>query len=117
MFATADDFAERFCILNYCPLVFMIESGRNFTPDKLPAAARAPLFDACDEALRKAVTWLRPQLVVGVGRFAEKRALAALGDDGPRIGTVLHPSPASPLANRGWQPQAVKQLQALGALD
>ncbi|MEL6431620.1 MAG: single-stranded DNA-binding protein, partial [Planctomycetota bacterium] len=29
------------------------------------------------------------------------------------IGTVLHPSPASPIANRGWAPQARKQLAAL----
>jgi single-strand selective monofunctional uracil DNA glycosylase len=118
-FATPDDFAEQFFILNYCPLVFMQESGKNFTPDKLPAAVRAPLFEACDDALRKAVAWLRPEMVIGVGKFAEKRAMSAIGenDGGPTFGTVLHPSPASPMANRGWQPQAVKQLKALGALD
>jgi single-strand selective monofunctional uracil DNA glycosylase len=37
-----------------------------------------------------------------------------LGDDGPPIGTVLHPSPASPAANRGWARQAERQLRALG---
>jgi single-strand selective monofunctional uracil DNA glycosylase len=58
-------------------------------------------------------------MVIGVGKFAEKRAMSAIGenDGGPTFGTVLHPSPASPMANRGWQPQAVKQLKALGALD
>ena len=117
MFDTPDDFAEQFAIINYCPLVFMEEGGRNFTPDKLPAASRDPLFEVCDEALRQAVKWLKPEIVIGVGKFAEKRAILALGKDGPRIGTVLHPSPASPIANRGWQPQAVKQLKTLGALD
>jgi len=116
-FDTPDDFADKFCVINYCPLVFMVKSGRNFTPDKLPAAARDELFEVCDEALRQAVAWLRPELVIGVGKFAEKRAMTAVGPDGPRFGTVLHPSPASPMANRGWQPQAVKQLRALGALD
>ena len=29
-------------------------------------------------------------------------------------GRILHPSPASPVANRGWAAQATKELQALG---
>lgn len=116
-FGTPQQFAESFAILNYCPLVFMEESGRNFTPDKLPKAARDPLFDVCDRALREAVEWLHPRRVVGVGRFAEGRAKTALKGLEIEIGTVLHPSPASPAANRGWQAQAEAQLQALGALD
>ena len=31
-----------------------------------------------------------------------------------RIGRVLHPSPASPAANRGWAEAATRQLAALG---
>jgi single-strand selective monofunctional uracil DNA glycosylase len=118
-FDTPDAFATQFCVINYCPLVFMQESGKNLTPDKLPASARDPLFVVCDEALRQAVAWLRPEIVIGVGKFAERRALHALGGAAPglRFGTVLHPSPASPIANRGWQTQAVAQLKALGALD
>jgi single-strand selective monofunctional uracil DNA glycosylase len=30
------------------------------------------------------------------------------------IGRVLHPSPASPAANRDWEGQAVRELKALG---
>ena len=53
--------------------------------------------------------------MVGVGAFAEGRARAALAGEGsPRIGSVLHPSPASPRANRDWAGQARKQLRALG---
>ena len=51
-FGKADAFFERFFVVNYCPLCFMEDSGRNRTPDKLPAAEREPLFAACDEALR-----------------------------------------------------------------
>ena len=32
-------------------------------------------------------------------------------------GRILHPSPASPQANRGWAEQAVRQLQELGVWD
>lgn len=113
----ADAFFDRFFVWNFCPLVFMEESGKNRTPDKLPAEERDPLFEICDGALREMVEVIEPQMVIGVGKFAEGRAKAALeGMDLP-IATVLHPSPASPIANRGWAPQAEKQLRALGVLD
>ncbi len=108
-------FAEAF-VANWCPLSFMAESGANLTPDKLPAAERAPLFEACDAALAAALGALRPRLVIGVGAFAEKRARAAMdraGLDAP-VGTILHPSPASPKANRGWAEAAAAELSALG---
>jgi single-strand selective monofunctional uracil DNA glycosylase len=54
-FGTADAFFRRFFVANYCPLVFMEASGRNRTPDRLPAHEREPLFAACDEALRQVV--------------------------------------------------------------
>jgi single-strand selective monofunctional uracil DNA glycosylase len=113
-FGTAERFFARFFVANYCPLVFMESSGRNLTPDKLPLREQAPLFAACDEALRQTVAILRPRLVVGVGAFARARAECALDGIGVAIGTILHPSPASPLANRGWAEQARKKLIELG---
>lgn len=107
-------FFEHLFVWNYCPLVFMESSAKNRTPDKLLKAECDALYAVCDEALRKFVDELAPELVIGVGKFAEDRARAALGANGPRIGTILHPSPASPIANRGWAPQAEKQLRALG---
>ena len=32
----------------------------------------------------------------------------------PQIGQILHPSPASPAANRGWAQKATEQMIALG---
>lgn len=113
-FGTADAFFARFFVINYCPLVFMEETGRNRVPEKLPKAEREPLFDACDRGLRDSIRALKPQMVIGVGKFAEDCAKRVLGDDVPKIGRILHPSPASPIANRGWAPQADKQLEALG---
>ncbi len=113
-FHTPEHFFERFFIANYCPLVFMESTGRNRTPDKLPAAEREPLLAACDRALRRTVEYLRPRLVVGVGAFAEGRAATALADSGVEIGRILHPSPASPAANRGWADAATRQLRELG---
>ncbi len=112
-FGTPARFFARFFVWNYCPLVFMEETGRNRTPDKLPAAERDALFRPCDRALRRAVETLEPRLVVGIGRFAEERARQALAG-GPSVGRIPHPSPASPAANRGWAPQAEAALAGLG---
>jgi len=113
-FGEPEEFFRRFFVWNYCPLVFMEESGRNITPDKLAAGERESLFEVCDRALVKIVDRLEPKLVIGVGAFAQKRARAALGASDLRVETVLHPSPASPIANRGWAAQAEKQLRAMG---
>jgi single-strand selective monofunctional uracil DNA glycosylase len=115
-FSTAAAFFDQFFVVNYCPLVFMEEGGRNLTPDKLPKSLGAALFAACDEALRAQVELLRPDWVIGVGGFAERRAREALTGATPNIGTILHPSPASPAANRGWAEQVEKQLRSLGLL-
>ena len=114
-FGSPERFFERFFVANYCPLVFMEQGGRNRTPDKLPVAEREPLFAACDRALERTVEHFQPRFLVGVGKFAEDRIRAALGQrPGVTVGRILHPSPASPAANRGWAEQADAQLQALG---
>ncbi len=113
-YKSPERFFKKNFVTNYCPLVFMEESARNRTPDKLPAAERAALGDACDRAFRRTVEILEPRLIVGVGVYAEKQAERIVGDLGIAVGRVLHPSPASPIANRGWAPQAQKQLDALG---
>jgi single-strand selective monofunctional uracil DNA glycosylase len=112
-FGTAERFFERVYVANWCPLVFMEESGRNLPPDKLPAGERTELFRICNEAFARVVETLRPELVVGIGGFAEQRAREALGDE-LRIGRILHPSPASPAANRDWAGLVDAQLSALG---
>ena len=101
-------------VANWCPLVFMESSGRNLTPDKLPPASRGPLFEACDLALARLVETLRPRRVIGVGAFAEQRARKALPGADVTIGSILHPSPASPAANRGWAEAVDAQLLVLG---
>jgi len=105
-------FAEHF-VANYCPLVFF-EEGRNLTPDKLPAAEAGPLQAACDAHLRRMLEALQAEWVIGVGAWAEKRAMLALDGLPVRFGRILHPSPASPAANRGWAPEATRQMVELG---
>ena len=113
-FGAAEAFFADHFVANYCPLVFMEAGGKNRTPDKLPTAEVEPLYAACDTHLRELVDAFRPNWVIGVGAFAESRARIALADQDVQVGRILHPSPASPAANRGWAEQATKQLRNLG---
>jgi len=121
-FGSAERFFSEWFVLNYCPLALLEASGRNFTPDRLPAALLEQVHAVCDRHLTIALTVLEPQWAIGVGGFAEKRIRhvlrGSLVDSAVarriRPGTVLHPSPASPLANRGWSQAAEKQLAQLG---
>jgi len=113
-FGSAEAFFQHFFVANYCPLVFMEESGRNRTPDKLPKAEREALYAVCDRALLATIDRLEPRWVLGIGRFAEKRIRAVVGDRAVTVGSVPHPSPASPKANQGWAPLMEAALTELG---
>ncbi len=114
-FGAAENFFREHYVANYCPLVFMLASGANFTPDKLPAAEMKAVEAACDEHLRAVIAALRPEWLIGVGGFAEAQAQKQrVHFPKLNVGRVLHPSPASPAANRDWAGEATKQLTKLG---
>lgn len=114
-FPDADQFFRDHFVANYCPLVFMEASGKNFTPDKLPPREMQCVNAACDAHLRRVIETLEPEWLIGVGSYAEER-LRACAEMKPliKIGRILHPSPASPLANRDWAGEATRQLVKLG---
>ena len=101
-------------VANYCPLLFLDDEGRNITPDKLAGPDRAELFPLCDRFLGLLLAVLRPRWVVGVGAFARQRLEAVAGPLGIEVTSILHPSPASPAANRGWARQAKAALRSTG---
>ncbi len=113
-FGQPESFFERFFVVNYCPLVFAEASGKNRTPDKLAKDEQNQLFNLCDESLAQVVKILDAKFVIGIGAFAEKRIASAVAGDRIVTGRILHPSPASPLANKGWAKQAERQLTELG---
>lgn len=122
-FGTAELFFQEHFVANYCPLLFLEESGRNRTPDRLKPSEKAALFRLCDAHLRETIRCLEPEWVIGIGRFAEARirsSLSPVDDAGigegspPKIAGILHPSPASPRANRGWGRIAAEELRSLG---
>ena len=113
-FGTPENFFADHFVVNYCPLVFCEASGRNFTPDKLPAAEQSHLFEVCDGHLRRVLEILQPEWLVGVGGFAWQRGEVVSETVKVKLGKILHPSPASPAANRGWPEAVTRQLVELG---
>jgi single-strand selective monofunctional uracil DNA glycosylase len=113
-FGTAEKFFIQHFVVNYCPLAFMESTGRNRTPDKLPAGERFALLQICDRHLRAVVGVLQPEWLIGVGDFATNRARHVFDDGVLKIGRILHPSPACPASNKDWSGKATTQLQQLG---
>lgn len=107
-------FADHF-LFSFCPLVFMAESGRNITPDKIRKEERIPLDEACSQHLERVLEILQPSALVGIGAYAEgwlKRCSEALP-----VCRILHPSPASPAANRDWSGTVTQQMRTFGLWD
>jgi len=120
-YGRAEQFFARHFVINYCPLVFLEASGRNRTPDQLPAGERSELDRHCMRHLEAAIAILQAKVLIGVGGFAADRlrsAVTRLGctDSVPRVIRILHPSPASPAANRGWEEAVDATLQAEAVL-
>ena len=97
------EMARHVMVLNYCPLVFMDAgpTGKNVTPDALPVRCRQALEEVCDRYVRDVLDWSQAPMLVGVGKYAGEK-LARLAPPGRHVGTIVHPSPANPQANRGW---------------
>lgn len=112
-FETPQRFFERFFVANYCPLAFFDSAGVNITPDKLPIAYRRGVETLCDDTLREVLDVLKPSLAVGIGAYVQSRLRIAAPPSVP-VGRITHPSPANPVANRGWAAKIESELAALG---
>ena len=104
-FGDAEMFFRDHFVGNYCPLLFLDRDGKNITPDKLRSADRDSLFRCCDDHLRAMIEALQQRLRV----LRESACWKEM-----KVAGILHPSPASPLANRGWADLAADRLISLG---
>jgi single-strand selective monofunctional uracil DNA glycosylase len=113
-FGAPENFFKEHLVANYCPLAFVEQGGANFTPDKLSPAEKDRLLKICDEHLHHVLEILEPEWLVGVGAWAKKRGEIVAQGLKIQVGQILHPSPASPKANRGWAKIATQELVQLG---
>lgn len=120
LYGTAEQFFREAYVANYCPLIWMAESGANITPAQLPKDQAQQVDEACQTHLRRLIEIFRPRYLVGVGGYALKQLETAAGNfpgAGLVTGVLLHPSPASPMANKCWPGKPMEQLRELGVLD
>ena len=116
LYPEAELFFRNNFVLNYCPLMWMSETGANVTPDKIAKSEMLSVEEACMEHLKTVISLQKPRYLIGIGAFAEKRLLKAqksLNLPNVVVGRILHPSPASPAANKGWAEAVEKQLEVL----
>lgn len=115
-FQTPEKFFAEHLVHNYCPLLFLENTklGRNVVPEELPAETLQLLQQHCDQLLRTMVEALGVATVVGVGGYAEERSRLALEGLLIHYAKIPHPSPANPVANRGWSAAATQALVAQG---
>ena len=116
-FGTSKEFFAQHFVYNYCPLLFLDggDGGKNLTPDDFSSPVAKKLLALCDAHLRLLVSTMQFEWTIGVGRFAESRLREVFNNASPKIGCILHPSPASPAANGDWAGIATRELEAIGA--
>jgi single-strand selective monofunctional uracil DNA glycosylase len=116
-FVTAEAMSSVAFVSNYCPLMFLDESGKNVTPDHISASDRPALFSLCDRYLSVVIETLKPEWLIGVGVFARKRLLEVQEKSGmgtARVISLLHPSPANPRSHDDWAGQVAAALDRDG---
>jgi single-strand selective monofunctional uracil DNA glycosylase len=116
-FGSSERFARDNFVSNYCPLMFLDDAGKNVTPDRISRPDQAVLFRLCDRFLSVMIDVLRPEWLVGVGAFAERRIRAVMESSpnvGARITSITHPSPANPRSHKDWAGQARAALKKEG---
>lgn len=122
-FGSAERCFEHCFVVNYCPLAFF-NGRRNVTPDRFRSHELIPLYRACNQHLVRVIETLAVDWAIAVGGFAEARLIDAWQQDSTHsplasrrrvnLVRILHPSPASPAANRDWQGSVESSLAAHG---
>ncbi|XP_053667329.1 single-strand selective monofunctional uracil DNA glycosylase [Anopheles marshallii] len=116
---TSDRFFRSCFVYNLCPLAFFHQTGRNITPSELKGKAKGEIQSISEQYLAKALTLLKPNIVISVGRYTEDRVktLTKQNKIDPTIVTYCmpHPSPRS-LNNTNWSEKAKLWLTEHGIL-
>ena len=106
-------FFKNCIVYNHCPLVYMNKTGKNLTPPDLKIHSRNQVLSLCDQTLKAVIELYMVKHIVGIGRFAEARAKKVLQInkiENVKVHFMIHPSPASPIANKGWGASAQEAL-------
>ncbi|KAK9509487.1 hypothetical protein O3M35_006795 [Rhynocoris fuscipes] len=108
---SAELFFKNAFVYNYFPLGLLNSNGKNITPPELKADVQKKIEQLCDETLSDILCLLQVKIIVGIGRFAEKRAknVCTEKQHACKVVFISHPSPRNPASNRDWL-SATKRL-------
>ncbi|KAF2882435.1 hypothetical protein ILUMI_23754 [Ignelater luminosus] len=109
---TPENFFKSSFMFNYCPIAMLKGNGGNITPSEIKGETQRQLEEICDETLFDVIQLLQVEILVGVGKFAEKRALEVLKRNNPlntKVLYLVHPSPRV-ANNQNWMVTAEKKL-------
>ncbi|XP_063985859.1 single-strand selective monofunctional uracil DNA glycosylase-like isoform X2 [Diachasmimorpha longicaudata] len=114
---TPDVFFRHSFLRNYCPVALMDAGGRNITPAELKGPEYSRVIQLCDTVLGDVLKILKVEIVVGVGRFAEKRARHVVKAQklSTQVVWIPHPSPRA-AGYQDWSICAQKHLHDLDLL-
>ncbi len=115
-YPNAPDFFTSHTVFNYCPLGFLEQgkTAKNFTPDYLPRHEKAALECLCDAYLADILDLISPEILIGVGKYAQAKLEKVNTDSNRVVSSIIHPSPGNPMANRGWNEKTTEKLIELG---
>ena len=99
-----EDFPKDIAMFNYCPLGFLMntKTAKNETPDHLAKEERVKLEEVCNSYLSDVIELVNPQMLVGVGKYAQDKLMQVNTDPNRLVFSIIHPSPGNPQANNGW---------------
>lgn len=100
-------------VYNYCPLAFMTATGKNVTPAEMKSSDRKMIDSLCERAFCKILELLHVEIVIAVGKYAEKCAASVTKANGLnhiKIVTLLHPSPRN-FSSKNWEEETKVLLQ------
>ena len=116
-FGTPERFFAEHIVMNYCPLAFVEEPRSQSHPgqaaclrERGPVCRLRPASASRGRSPPTGVAGRRRRLC----RSARRKCLPA---GSLNVARILHPSPASPAANRNWSGLATRQLKELGVWD
>ena len=138
IFGSLDATLAQCFAMNYCPLAYFAgdSQGTNVTPEEFVKSGKhrdreyAVQLDAlCSPYLRKMIDAMRIEVVLAVGRYAERKAMVAgalrsagsASSGGPspkklRVVYLTHPSPLATRSADEWAAMARREMKAAGVL-
>ncbi|XP_043254981.1 single-strand selective monofunctional uracil DNA glycosylase [Colletes gigas] len=113
-----EKFFEHAYLHNYCPIALMDTKGRNITPAEIKGPEQINLQSSCDNALADAIRLLKVEILIGIGGYAEKRALRVVQSHNLHVKVLClpHPSPRA-VNNKNWDEKAESKLREFGLLE